>query len=76
MRGMTFFTDCTVTCPSCGHSQMVEDMPGRLWALACAGCGRVMHPPAGGCCVFCAYGDVPCPGTQREASCSCGTEGG
>ncbi|MBW7850654.1 MAG: hypothetical protein H3C38_09180 [Rhodospirillales bacterium] len=72
---MTFFTDCTVTCPRCGHAQ-VEAMPGRLWALECAACGHAMHPPQGGCCVFCAYGDVPCPDAQREASCSCGTEGG
>jgi hypothetical protein len=71
---MIMFPDCTVTCPLCGHKQ-VETMPGRLWALTCTGCGHVMHPPPGQCCVFCAFGDVPCPGTQREVSCSCGTEG-
>lgn len=71
---MVMFSESTVTCPACGARETIE-MPGRLWALRCEACGTVMHPPEGQCCVFCAYGDVPCPATQREASCSCGTEG-
>jgi len=69
------YEQSTVTCPRCGERRTLE-MPGRLWSLICEACGHVMHPPEGGCCVFCAYGDIPCPGAQREASCSCGTEGG
>lgn len=69
-----WFTSSTVTCPACGHSQ-VEKMPGQLWALTCKGCGKVMHPPKGECCVFCAFGDAPCPDAQIASSCSCGSEG-
>lgn len=69
-----WFTTSTVTCPACGHRQE-EEMPGQLWSLACKGCGTVMHPPKGECCVFCAYGDVPCPDAQISRSCSCGSEG-
>lgn len=69
-----WFTTSTVTCPACGHRQD-EEMPGQLWSLECKGCGAVMHPPQGGCCVFCAYGDAPCPDEQIGRSCSCGLEG-
>lgn len=44
--------------------------------VTCPACGHVMHPPAGGGCVLWSCGDVPCPNTQRESGCSCGTEGG
>jgi hypothetical protein len=30
----------------------------------CKGCGKVLKPFKGECCVFCAYGDTPCPTTQ------------
>lgn len=69
-----WFDTSTVTCPQCGHRQ-AEKMPGQLWSLECKHCGQVMHPPKGQCCVFCAYGDVPCPDAQLSASCSCGSEG-
>jgi hypothetical protein len=31
------------------------------------GCGALLKPLAGDCCVFCSYGDAPCPPIQ-EAS--------
>lgn len=65
----------TVTCPACGNQQS-ETMPGSLWELECTHCGHRMHPPKGGCCVFCAYGDWPCPDQQIAGSCSCGSEWG
>lgn len=30
----------------------------------CRGCGAVLRPLAGDCCVFCSYGSVPCPSVQ------------
>ncbi|MBZ9792915.1 hypothetical protein K9B32_22870 [Rhizobium sp. 3T7] len=30
----------------------------------CMGCGAKLRPKAGDCCVFCSYGDVPCPPIQ------------
>ncbi|WP_231870108.1 GDCCVxC domain-containing (seleno)protein [Grimontia kaedaensis] len=30
----------------------------------CEGCGEIMIVQEGMCCVFCAYGDAPCPQAQ------------
>jgi hypothetical protein len=32
----------------------------------CKGCGKVLKPSRGDCCVFCSYGDTPCPTTQMH----------
>ncbi len=31
----------------------------------CKGCGAVLRPQSGDCCVFCSYGTVPCPPIQE-----------
>lgn len=31
----------------------------------CEGCGAVLKPLAGDCCVYCSYGSVPCPPVQQ-----------
>jgi hypothetical protein len=31
----------------------------------CTGCGTLLRPNAGDCCVFCSFGDVPCPPIQE-----------
>ena len=31
----------------------------------CTGCGERLRPKPGDCCVFCSYGDVPCPPVQE-----------
>ena len=40
----------------------------------CTGCGALLKPLAGDCCVFCSYGDVPCPPIQADKGC-CGDSG-
>ena len=62
----------TLTCPHCGH-QAVETMPtDACWFFYdCAGCGELLKPKPGDCCVFCSYGTVPCPPIQQSRSC-CG----
>jgi hypothetical protein len=30
----------------------------------CKGCGALLRPEQGHCCVFCSYGTVPCPPVQ------------
>ena len=54
-----------VTCPECGH-QRSEQMPrdSCLYFYECTGCGTLLKPKAGDCCVFCSYGTVPCPPIQ------------
>ena len=57
----------TLTCPHCGHQETLT-MPqdSCQWSHACAKCKAVLKPKAGDCCVFCSYGDVPCPPIQVE----------
>ncbi|SHH39885.1 GDCCVxC domain-containing (seleno)protein [Cognatishimia maritima] len=61
-----------LTCPSCGHTA-AHEMPTDMcpFFLECAGCGVVLRPKAGDCCVFCSYGSVPCPPIQEGRDC-CG----
>jgi hypothetical protein len=51
-----------------------------LWFFACPGCGVLLRPKAGDCCVFCSWGDRPCPPVERaraagEAPRGCGGGG-
>ncbi|WP_093117903.1 GDCCVxC domain-containing (seleno)protein [Salinihabitans flavidus] len=61
-----------LTCPRCGHTARFE-MPGDAcqFFLECPGCGVVLRPKPGDCCVFCSYGTVPCPPVQAGGGC-CG----
>jgi hypothetical protein len=56
----------TLVCPGCGH-RMTEVMPTNACRVFydCAGCKVVLRPKPGDCCVFCSYGDVPCPPIQE-----------
>ncbi len=55
----------TLTCPACGRTS-TETMPTDAcqYFYDCPGCGEVLRPLPGDCCVFCSYGDVPCPPKQ------------
>ena len=52
----------TLTCPECGHEE-VEEIPSDscLFFYECGGCGEVLRPKEGDCCVFCSWGDQDCP---------------
>ena len=62
---------CELTCPSCGNVTS-ETMPTDfcLWRYDCAACGAVLTPKDGDCCVFCSYGDTPCPPIQDQTDAS------
>lgn len=62
----------TLTCPSCG-SASEESMPtdACLFFWDCPACRALIRPQRGHCCVFCSYGDVPCPPIQAAKAC-CG----
>jgi hypothetical protein len=64
--------ESVLRCPQCGHAQMAV-MPTDACQVVfdCAGCGAVLRPKPGDCCVFCSYGSVPCPPVQAERAC-CG----
>lgn len=60
-------TQSTLSCPACGF-RSTETMPtdACLYFYKCERCGLEMKPKQGDCCVFCSYGDVPCPPIQEE----------
>jgi hypothetical protein len=58
-----------ITCPNCGFAKR-ETMPTDAcqFFYACEGCGAMLRPKAGDCCVFCSFGSVPCPPIQAAGS--------
>ncbi len=69
------YTRATLTCPVCSH-QVEMEMPVNycLHTYTCEGCGAVLTPKPGDCCVFCSYADHPCPPLQsKEAGIECDT---
>jgi hypothetical protein len=69
-------TTSTLTCPVCGH-RTTEVMPidACLYFYECAGCGAMLKPKTGDCCVFCSYGDTACPpiqASENKAACCSG----
>ncbi len=65
-------TKSTIICPECGY-QSTDEMPTDAcqWFYDCDGCGAVLKPKPGDCCVYCSYGDVKCPPIQAGKAC-CG----
>lgn len=57
----------TITCPDCGH-RSEETMPtdSCTYYYECPGCKTLLKPLTGDCCVFCSYGNVPCPPIQAR----------
>ncbi|ORE97022.1 MULTISPECIES: GDCCVxC domain-containing (seleno)protein [Aurantimonadaceae] len=65
----------TITCPRCGHLE-TETMPTDAcqFFYDCRGCGALLRPNEGDCCVYCSFGSVPCPPiqeAQRTGTASC-----
>jgi len=60
----------TLTCPICGHAS-TDVMPTDQcqYLYDCKGCGKILKPLKGDCCVYCSYGDVPCPPIQLGNDC-------
>ena len=61
--------DSIITCPNCGL-QRSETMPADAcqFFYECTGCGALLRPKPGDCCVFCSYGSVKCPPVQLAMS--------
>lgn len=57
--------ESTITCPACGAAK-TETMPTDAcrYFYECTGCGTLLRPKRGDCCVFCSYGSVSCPPMQ------------
>ncbi len=58
-----------VTCPNCG-SKKEETMPlGKyVTTYTCQSCKITLKPKSTCCCVYCSYGNTPCPSFQEGKS--------
>ena len=65
MREAEPILESTITCPHCGTAK-TETMPVNAcqYFYDCSGCGAVLRPLPGDCCVFCSFATVPCPPKQ------------
>ena len=59
--------ESVLTCPKCGFAS-TETMPTEAcqFFYECKGCGVVLKPKAGDCCVFCSFGSEKCPSIQAK----------
>jgi hypothetical protein len=57
--------ESVITCPHCGTAKS-ETMPPEAcqFFYVCTGCGELLKPKQGDCCVFCSYGSVRYPPIQ------------
>ncbi|MGK0674107.1 MAG: GDCCVxC domain-containing (seleno)protein [Halothiobacillaceae bacterium] len=65
--------DAIITCPACGQA-WTATMPldACQWSLPCPVCEALLRPKPGDCCVFCSYGNTPCPPIQLKRPCYTG----
>jgi hypothetical protein len=58
----------TIICPACGHKE-TETMPTDAcqYLYECRACSALIKPKPGDRCVFCSYGDTPCPPKRPSA---------
>ena len=63
---MTLQLQSTLPRPECG-TRVSKTMPTDYcqYFYDCPGCGALLRPLAGDCCVYCSYGDMPCPPIQE-----------
>lgn len=64
-------THSTINCPKCDFFKY-EKMPTDAcqWFYECEQCNTILNPLKGDCCVFCSYGNVPCPPIQGGECCN------
>ena len=62
--------ESTLTCPKCGAKELLTMPEDKcVYFHKCTTCGELLKPIEGDCCVFCSYGDVPCPPIQEKNNC-------
>jgi len=59
-----------ITSPECGYRKE-EFMPTDAcqYFYECRQCKTILKSKPGDCCVFCSYGNVPCPPVQEGNNC-------
>lgn len=65
LLGRNLIMYSTVRCPNCGkRSHDLMPRNACVYFYHCLRCNAVFKPRNGDCCVYCSYGDVPCPDRQ------------
>lgn len=60
-------TTSRITCPHCGFAKHeIVPTDACVFFYRCTHCHITLRPRPGDCCVFCSYGDTPCPPRQNE----------
>ncbi|MGQ9864315.1 MAG: GDCCVxC domain-containing (seleno)protein [Bacteroidia bacterium] len=56
-----------LTCPICQHKETLT-MPTEacVYFYTCPKCHTLIRPKKEDCCVFCSYGQFPCPPKQTQ----------
>lgn len=64
--------ESVLTCPECGFKKE-EEMPENAcqFFYKCTNCKTVIKAKKGDCCVYCSYGDTPCPPAQISGASCC-----
>lgn len=64
--------ESVLTCPICKKAK-TETMPTDAcqFYYECTGCGALLRPLRGHCCVYCSFGSIPCPPIQIEGPGGC-----
>ena len=59
--------ESTIRCPVCGfHKEETMPQDSCRILYRCEGCGSLLRPQPGDCCVFCSYGSQRCPPMQES----------
>lgn len=67
--------NATITCPECGNQSEAEIPTDQCqYFYVCPHCRKRLKPQGQDCCVFCSYGDRPCP--MKSSGKEKGCEGG
>src|SRR5712691_4416814 len=72
LEDLSMILESLLTCPKCGLAKL-ETMPTDAcqFFYECTGCGVLIQPKPGDCCVFCSYGSMPCPPIQAGDAPTC-----
>ena len=55
-------------CPHCSHTEhIIMPLDYCQFFYECKSCHEIIKAEGEHCCVFCSYGDVPCPSVQSSA---------
>jgi uncharacterized C2H2 Zn-finger protein len=64
---MKIIFESNLTCPKCGVivKEKMSDNSCQYF-YKCKKCNKTIKPKIGDCCVYCSYGNIPCPPIQQN----------